>query len=209
MMNSILAQHTENESFAQTPVQSLDSDRYSKLKNVASELLSLIELNNRQGLLDTPDRFARAIEFLTSGYKVDTHELVGDAIFDDPSSELVFLRDIEFFSLCEHHLLPFFGVAHVAYVPSGKIIGLSKIPRLVNALARQLQVQERLTFQIAEEIEKLLKPKGVIVVLEASHLCVMMRGVEKQQSRTLTKSTLGTFSSDHFLRSEFFSLLGR
>lgn len=157
--------------------------------------------------MDTPERFAKALSFLTSGSAADVDEIVGDALFDEPSGELVFVRDIEFFSLCEHHMLPFFGKAHVAYIPDGKVIGLSKIPRIVDVFARRLQVQERLTHEIAKEIERVLRPKGVAVITEASHLCMMMRGVEKQSSTTITKTTLGEFSSDSNVRAELISLL--
>lgn len=184
------------------------SNSEGELEKVAGEILSLLgEDPERQGLLNTPKRFAKALQFLTSGYQTDTKALVGDAIFDEPSGDLVVVRDIEFYSLCEHHMLPFFGKAHVAYVPNGKVIGLSKIPRIVDAFARRLQVQERLTHEIALELERLLKPKGVMVIAEASHLCMMMRGVEKQKSATLTKSTLGAFARDSKLRMELMSLL--
>jgi GTP cyclohydrolase I len=182
--------------------------RQAGLTEMAARLLDLVGENpGRQGLRDTPERFAKAISFLTSGYETDIKALVGDAIFDEPSGELVFIRDIEFFSLCEHHMLPFFGKAHVAYIPNGKVIGLSKIPRLVDALARRLQVQERLTHEIAQEVQKLLQPKGVAVILEASHLCMMMRGVEKQGSATVTKATLGRLAEDAYARAELLALL--
>lgn len=184
------------------------SDRQSEIAQMTSRVLSLIGENpERQGLLETPKRYSKALSFLTSGYETDIMELVGDAIFDEPSSELVFIRDIEFFSLCEHHMLPFFGRAHVAYVPNGKVIGLSKIPRIVDVYARRLQVQERLTHDIAKELDNILKPKGVSVIIEASHLCMMMRGVEKQSSMTVTKSTLGSFVDDSNLRAELLTLL--
>lgn len=183
-------------------------DPQEELKKVALGILSLIGENpGRQGLLNTPKRFAKALGHLTSGHLTSTEELVGDAIFDEPSSELVLVRNIEFYSLCEHHMLPFFGKVHVAYIPNGKVIGLSKIPRIVDVFARRLQVQERLTHEIAAEIERLLNPKGVAVYMEASHLCMMMRGVEKQNSTTLTKATLGSYTSDQSLRAELISLL--
>jgi GTP cyclohydrolase I len=178
------------------------------LAEVAQRMLASIgEDPSREGLLDTPNRFARALRFLTSGYEANTRKLIGKAIFNERASELVLVRDIEFFSLCEHHMLPFFGKAHVAYVPDGKVIGLSKIPRIVDVFARRLQVQERLTRQIAEELDQLLKPKGVAVFIEASHLCMMMRGVEKQQCATITKAMMGSFANDAGLRSELLSLL--
>lgn len=209
-MSSMPARHVENEDFAEVSPGISKSDRSTDLQNVALRILTIVgESPNRQGLQETPARYAKAIEFLTSGYNINLPKLVKNAIFDEPSGDLVLIRDIEFFSLCEHHLLPFYGVVHVAYVPDGKVIGLSKVPRLVDACARKLQVQERLTSQVAKEIDDLLKPKGVAVLIEASHLCVMMRGVEKQRSRTLTKSTLGTFATDPHLRAELTSLLGR
>jgi GTP cyclohydrolase I len=183
-------------------------DQQEELKSLTTKLLRLIgEDPGRPGLIDTPERFAKALAFLTSGRSANIDEIVGDALFDEPSGELVLIRDIEFFSLCEHHLLPFFGRAHVAYIPNGKVIGLSKIPRIVDAFARRPQVQERLTNQIAKEIERVLKPKGVAVITEASHLCMMMRGVEKQNSTTLAKTTLGEYATDNYLRAELMSLL--
>jgi GTP cyclohydrolase IA len=185
-------------------------DRKNELEKTAYEMLSSIgEDPERQGLLGTPRRFAKALGFLTSGYSANTEALVGDAIFDEPSSELVFIKDIEFYSLCEHHMLPFFGKAHVAYIPNGKVIGLSKIPRIVDVFARRLQVQERLTREIAEEVQRLLQPKGLAVIVEAFHLCMMMRGVEKQNSATITKTTLGAFMDDPSLRAELLTLLNR
>lgn len=161
----------------------------------------------RPGLFDTPKRFAKAMTFLTSGYRANIDEIVGSALFDEPSGDFVLIRDIEFFSLCEHHMLPFFGKAHVAYIPNSKIIGLSKIPRIVDVFARRLQVQERMTHEIAKELDRILEPKGIAVITEASHLCMMMRGVEKQNSTTLTKATLGDFASSAELRTELMSLL--
>jgi GTP cyclohydrolase I len=179
-----------------------------ELEGLAYQMLKLLGENPaRQGLKATPKRFSKALKFLASGYETDLQEIVGEAIFDEPSGELVFIRDIEFYSLCEHHVLPFFGKAHIAYVPNGKVVGLSKIPRIVNAFSRRLQVQERLTQELANSLHRLLNPKGVAVVLEASHLCMMMRGVEKQSSATFTKSTTGVFAHDSTLRSEFLQLL--
>lgn len=180
------------------------------LKLLTTDLLHHIgEDPSHSGLIDTPKRFSKAIKFLTSGSEVNIDQLIGEALFEEPSGELVFVRDIEFYSLCEHHMLPFFGKAHVAYIPNGKVIGLSKIPRIVDAFARRLQVQERLTYEIAKEIERVLKPKGVEVITEASHLCMMMRGVEKQNSTTLTQTTLGEFATSSQLRSELIALLQR
>jgi GTP cyclohydrolase I len=179
-----------------------------ELSKIAGLMLHLVgEDPSREGLLNTPKRFAKALRFLTSGYETSVKDAVGSAVFNEPGSELVLVRDIEFFSLCEHHMLPFFGKAHVAYIPDGKVIGLSKIPRIVDIYARRLQVQERLTREIAQEIERILKPKGVMVQIEASHMCMMMRGVEKQKSSTITKATRGAFEKDAALRAEFLSLL--
>ena len=177
-------------------------------KNIRSTLQILGENPKREGLLDTPKRYAKAMEFLTSGYTNDIDQIVGDALFQENSSEIVIVRDIELFSLCEHHLLSFYGKAHVAYIPNGKIIGLSKIPRIIDAYSRRLQVQERLTTQIAEELVRILNPLGVAVILEASHLCMMMRGVEKQNSYTVTSSMRGVFREDPMTRSELMDLLG-
>lgn len=161
----------------------------------------------REGLLDTPKRYAKAMRDLTSGYATDLDQIVGKAIFREDSSEIVIVRDIEVFSLCEHHLLPFWGRAHVAYIPNGKIIGLSKIPRILDAYARRLQVQERLTTQVGEELMRRLNPLGVAVVVECYHMCMMMRGVEKQRSSTVTSSVLGAFRTDPVTRGELFQLL--
>lgn len=195
-----------NESLGVLEIPSCESRE--NLEGFAKKMLHHIgEDLDRQGLADTPKRFAKAMRFLTSGYSQSTKELLGEAIFEENGGEMVLIKDIEFYSLCEHHLLPFFGKAHVAYIPDGRVIGLSKIPRIVDVFSRRLQVQERLTQEIAEEINHLLKPKGVAVVLEASHLCMMMRGVEKQKSTTITKSTLGDLSTDQNLRREFLTLL--
>jgi GTP cyclohydrolase I len=172
-------------------------------------ILGLLGENpEREGLLKTPERYAKAMEFLTSGYNRDIDALVGKALFKEDSSEIVIVRDIELFSLCEHHLLPFSGKAHVAYIPRGKIIGLSKIPRIIDAFARRLQVQERLTTQVADELERILTPEGVAVVIECTHLCMMMRGVEKQNSYTITSAMRGAFRDDPTTRKELMSLLG-
>jgi GTP cyclohydrolase I len=171
-------------------------------------LLRLGEDPAREGLLRTPERVSRALSFLTSGNAADLQALVNNAIFEqEKCDEMVLSRDIDLFSLCEHHLLPFFGKAHVAYIPDGRIIGLSKVPRVVEMFSRRLQVQERLTVQIAETLEQVLKPRGVAVVIEARHLCMMMRGVEKQNTVVTTSSMLGVFREDHKTRSEFMNLL--
>jgi GTP cyclohydrolase I len=161
----------------------------------------------RQGLVDTPKRVEKAFRFYTDGYKKDPRTVIGDALFDAETDEMVVVRDIELYSLCEHHLAPFFGKAHVAYIPSGKIVGLSKLARLVEVYARRLQVQERLTQEIAHAIQDVLQPRGVGVIIEAQHLCMMMRGVEKQNSSTVTSCLLGLFRKDERTRAEFLQLV--
>ena len=168
---------------------------------------SLGEEPDREGLRLTPQRAERSLRFLTSGYGVDPEAVLNGAVFHDPCDEMVVVKDIELYSLCEHHLLPFFGKCHIGYVPKGKIVGLSKIPRIVDAFARRLQVQERLTTQIAEAIRDAVRPRGVGVVIEASHLCMMMRGVQKQNSRAITSCMLGGFKSDNRTRAEFLSFI--
>jgi GTP cyclohydrolase I len=162
---------------------------------------------SREGLRDTPKRVEKAYKFLTSGYDVDIHALINNALFTVDYSEMVIVKDIDFYSLCEHHMLPFFGKCHVAYLPSEKVIGLSKIPRIVDAFSRRLQVQERLTNQIAEIILETINPLGVGVVMEGTHLCMAMRGVEKQNSYAVTSAMLGTFRTDARTRSEFLTLI--
>jgi len=179
----------------------------SSLQDLMREMLvRLGEDPERDGLRGTPERMERSIEYLTKGYQEDPEEILLGAMFDVAYDEMVIVKDIEMFSLCEHHLLPFFGKVHVAYIPSGKVIGLSKIPRLVDVLARRLQVQERLTTQIAGAIESAIRPQGVGVVVEARHLCMMMRGVEKQHSGTITSSMLGNFRNKE-TRDEFLALI--
>ena len=170
---------------------------------------SIGEDPNRDGLVGTPDRVERSMKALTSGYSQSPQEVLNGALFDCDYDDMVLVKDIDFFSLCEHHLLPFFGKCHIAYLPDRKIIGLSKLPRLVDVFARRLQVQERLTTEIARVIEEELTPKGVGVVMEASHLCVMMRGVEKQNAHMVTSSMLGRFRSDSKTREEFLELMKR
>jgi len=162
---------------------------------------------DRQGLRRTPERVARAHRFLTSGYRRSLDEILNKAIFEEPYDEMVIVKDIDFYSLCEHHLLPFYGRAHVGYLPSGRIIGLSKIPRIVDLFARRLQVQERLTLQVAECIQSAIQPLGVGVVLEGFHLCMAMRGVEKQNAFATTSAMLGIFREDRGMRAEFMNLL--
>jgi GTP cyclohydrolase IA len=170
-------------------------------------LLRLGEDPDRDGLLRTPERMQKSLEYLTKGYQEDADKVLQGALFDVPYDEMVIIKDIEMFSLCEHHLLPFFGKVHVAYIPNGKVLGLSKIPRLVDIFARRLQVQERLTVQIAETIQNAIQPQGVGVVVEARHLCVMMRGVEKQHSSAVTSHMMGSFRSADKTREEFLSLI--
>jgi GTP cyclohydrolase I len=179
-----------------------------QIASLMSEVLShLGEDPSRDGLLRTPQRAEKALKFLTSGYSTNIREIINDALFDVEYDEMVIVKDIEFFSLCEHHMLPFYGKAHVAYLPSEKVIGLSKIPRIVDMFARRLQVQERLTQEIAETIRNVLNPKGVGVILEARHFCMMMRGVEKQHSGTVTSAMLGAFRDNRETRAEFLSLV--
>lgn len=171
-------------------------------------LKELGEDPQREGLRKTPARVEAALRYLTSGYTMNLEELINGALFEVPYDEMVMVRDIEFFSLCEHHLLPFFGKVHVAYIPKKKVIGLSKIPRIVDMYARRLQVQERMTQQIAETLQQILDPRGVGVICEARHLCMMMRGVEKQHSGAITSAMLGAFRERQATREEFLSLVG-
>lgn len=163
--------------------------------------------SRREGLRDTPRRVERAFRFYTEGYDQDAREIVGNALFEAETDEMVVVRDIELYSLCEHHLAPFFGKAHVAYIPGDRIVGLSKLARVVDVFARRLQVQERLTMQVAHALQDVLQPRGVGVVIEASHLCMMMRGVAKQNSRTVTSCLLGLFRKDERTRAEFLRLI--
>jgi GTP cyclohydrolase I len=174
---------------------------------VREMLVRLGEEPAREGLLRTPNRVHRAFEYLTRGYKEDPEAMLKGALFTVSYDEMVIVKDVEMFSLCEHHMLPFFGKVHVAYIPNGKVIGLSKIPRLIEIFSRRLQIQERLTTQIAETIQKAIEPQGVGVVIEARHLCMMMRGVEKQHSAAVTSSMLGCFREEQETRSEFLSLI--
>ncbi len=174
---------------------------------VARQLELLGEDPEREGLLKTPERVAASLQFLTSGYTASIDELLNGALFEAPGSEMIIVRDIEFYSMCEHHMLPFFGQVHIGYIPGRSIMGLSKFARLVDVFARRLQVQERLTTQLADELVRILQPMGVGVVTEASHLCMMMRGVEKQGGRTLTNAMRGTFQQDARTRQEFLAAL--
>jgi GTP cyclohydrolase IA len=182
----------------------LDDADYAAL--VRRQLALLGEDPEREGLARTPDRVAKAMHFLTAGYAMTVEEIVGSALFEEEHENMVMVRDIELYSLCEHHMLPFFGKAHIAYIPSGRIVGLSKLPRIVEMFARRLQVQERLTEQVAKAIDDVLAPRGVGVVIEAFHMCMMMRGVEKQNSRTITSALRGVFRDDGKTRDEFLRL---
>ena len=188
-----------------TQPTTLTSATYEEL--VREMLVRLGEDPDREGLLRTPARSHKAMEYLTRGYKEDPETLLRKALFTVSYDEMVIVKDIEMFSLCEHHMLPFFGKVHVAYIPNGKVIGLSKIPRLVDVFSQRLQIQERLTTQIAETIQKAIEPQGVGVVIEARHLCMMMRGVEKQHSSAVTSSMLGCFRDEQETRTEFLSLI--
>ena len=188
-----------------TESATLTSASYQDL--VREMLVRLGEDPTREGLASTPDRVRKAMQFLTKGYHEDPDALLKGALFHEKYDEMVIVKDIEMFSLCEHHMLPFFGKVHVAYIPNGRVMGLSKIPRLIEIFSRRLQIQERLTTQIAETIQKVIEPQGVGVVIEARHLCMMMRGVEKQRSAAVTSSMLGSFRSEEETRSEFLSLI--
>ncbi len=176
-------------------------------ENIHDMLVNVGEDPQREGLLRTPHRVAEAYDFLTSGYRTDLDVLLNDAIFTDRSDGMVIARDVEVYSLCEHHLLPFYGRAHIAYIPDKKIIGLSKIPRIVDMFARRLQIQERLTRQIQETLTEVLEPMGVAVVIQSRHMCMMMRGVEKQNSEVTTSSMSGVFQENHKTRNEFLNLI--
>ena len=179
-----------------------------KMQDLVKNLLTALgEDPNREGLVNTPKRVEKALKFLTSGYEADIDQVLNNAMFTVDYNEMVIVKDIDFYSLCEHHLLPFFGKCHVAYLPSRQVIGLSKIPRLVDVFSRRLQVQERLTSQIAETIRDRIAPLGVAVVIEATHLCMAMRGVEKQNSSAVTSTMLGTFRDDARTRMEFLELI--
>lgn len=184
------------------------SNKDEKFPKLVMELLKLLGENpRREGLVRTPARVTKSLQYLTQGYQMDPKEILKNSVFKEPYDEMVIVKDIEIFSLCEHHLLPFYGKAHVAYIPNGKILGLSKLPRIVEVFSKRLQVQERLTTQIAECLMEALNPKGVAVVIEALHLCMSMRGVRKSDAYTITSSMLGAFRKDARSRSEFLSLI--
>lgn len=183
-------------------------ERVTEFETVIRRQLELIgEDPNREGLLKTPSRVAKSMAWLTRGYELNAKEVIGDALFAEAHENMVMVRDIEMYSMCEHHMLPFFGKAHVAYIPGGKIVGLSKMARVVDVFARRLQVQERMTDQIADALGKELQPRGVGVVIEAQHLCMMMRGVQKQDSSTITSAMRGAFLDDPATREEFLRLV--
>ncbi len=184
----------------------MDKEKFESL--IRNILIEIGEDPNREGLLSTPKRVAEAYEFLTAGYQKDIDEVLNNAIFTEKYDEMVLVKNIDFYSMCEHHMLPFYGKVHVAYIPNGKIVGLSKIPRIVEVFARRLQVQERMTQQIADTLEKYLQPVGVAVVTEAFHMCMMMRGVEKQNSSATTSAMHGVFKDDAKTRNEFINLVG-
>lgn len=187
-----------------------EENSLDKLESSVKIILQEIgEDPNREGLLKTPSRVAKAYKFLTKGYNDDIEKILNKAVFNEHYDEMVIVKDIDFYSLCEHHLLPFFGKCHIAYIPNGKIIGLSKLPRVVEMFSRRLQVQERMTREIGDMINNLLEPKGVGVVTEASHLCMMMRGVEKQNSVATASAMLGVFKTDEKTRTEFLKLIGK
>ncbi len=194
----------ENRTREETKTSALESASLAEL--VRAQLQRLGEDPERPGLARTPERVAESLRWLTRGYGMSVADAIGDALFEEPHDSMVLVKDIELYSLCEHHLLPFFGKAHVAYIPDGRIVGLSKVPRIVEVFARRLQVQERLTEEIAGALEEALAPKGVGVVVEAYHLCMMMRGVEKQNSKTITSAVRGTFRRDQRTREEFLRL---
>lgn len=185
-----------------------DEDTTNKIASIYSEILKNIGENpQREGLIKTPERVAESLQFLTHGYDLNPEEILKSALFKEEYSEMVLVKDIEIYSLCEHHMLPFFGKAHIAYIPDGTIVGLSKIPRVVDAFARRLQVQERLTIEIRDCIQETLKPKGVAVVIECSHMCMQMRGVQKQNSVTTSSAFTGLFLTSDTTRREFINLI--
>ncbi len=186
----------------------MKDDKLEQIADATSKILDLLgEDTKREGLIKTPMRVAKALDFLTSGYQENPHDILNEALFSTSNDEMVLVRDIEFYSMCEHHILPIIGRVHVAYIPDGKVVGLSKIPRIVNVFARRLQIQEQLTEQIADAISEVIKPKGVAVVVHARHMCMEMRGVQKINSTTVSSALRGLFKSDERTRSEFYNLI--
>jgi len=205
-MTAVLGKHAPE----RKPIALPEHDSSLEYENLVRRQLELLgEDPARDGLLKTPERVARAQAWLTRGYDLRVEDVVGDAVFHESHENMVVVRDIELYSMCEHHMLPFFGKAHIAYIPNGKIVGLSKLPRIVEIFSRRLQVQERLTEQVAQAIEDVLNPRGVGVVIEAVHLCMMMRGVEKQNSKTITSALRGQFRDCPMTRDEFLRLAHR
>jgi len=191
-------------------LENTESTASLEMADLVSRMLELVgEDPSRDGLIRTPMRVAKSMEFLTSGSRMTLEDAVGDALFDVDYSEMVIVKDIDFFSLCEHHMLPFYGKVHVAYLPKGKVVGLSKLPRIVDMFSRRLQVQERMTQEVADAVREAVDPYGVAVVIEAFHMCMMMRGVQKQNSTTTSSAMLGTFKDDPKTRSEFLELIQR
>lgn len=188
----------------------MDNQSKNSIENLTTQLLENIGENpDREGLIRTPHRVAKAWDYFSQGYRLNLDDIINNAVFNENCSEMVVVRDIEFFSMCEHHMIPFFGRAHVGYLPSGKVIGLSKIPRIVDMFSRRLQLQERLTSQVANTLQEVLDPVGVAVVMEGRHLCMQMRGVEKQNSYASTSAMLGQFRKSAETRAEFLSIIGK
>ena len=188
----------------------MDNQSKISIENLTTQLLENIgEDPDREGLIRTPHRVAKAWDYFSQGYRINLDDIINNAVFNETCSEMVVVRDIEFFSMCEHHMVPFFGLAHVGYLPSGKVIGLSKIPRIVDMFSRRLQLQERLTSQVANTLQDVLDPVGVAVVMEGRHLCMQMRGVQKQNSYTSTSAMLGQFRKSAETRAEFLSIIGK
>ncbi len=202
--------HGEEEDFDSKLYEKVESYHEDVTRKISSNVEKTLELigedPSREGLLKTPERVAKAYQFLTQGYRMDPYAILTSALFEEDYSEMILVKDIEVYSLCEHHMLPFFGKAHVAYIPNGRIVGLSKLPRVVDVFSRRLQVQERLTIQIRDAVDEVLRPDGVAVVIEAQHLCMMMRGAEKQHSVTTTSAMSGQFMNPA-TRSEFMRLI--
>ena len=208
-MEYIYKEHDNNNDSGYARVERFDKEKNEKLAGLYKEVLDIIDPEpEREGLEKTPDRVSKSMQFLTQGYNIDPERIITSAIFREDYKQMVLVKDIEVYSLCEHHMIPFFGKAHVAYIPDGRITGLSKIARVVDAFARRLQVQERMTMQIRDCIQAALAPLGVAVVIEASHLCMMMRGVQKQNSVTTTSAFTGVFLKDPRTREEFMHLIG-